>query len=91
MDVEEWEVGDIVEVIESCGGSTEGAYVAGDFLEIIEIRKPLVFAGKPITHNGTSYRIITRNQHFETNGWMSENFRWLGKGKLEDWIRVKEL
>lgn len=91
MDVEEWEVGDIIEVLESCGGSSEGAYVAGDFLEIIEIRKSAVFGGLPSTHNGTSYRIHTRNRHSKANGWMSDQFRWIGKGKLEDWLRIREL
>lgn len=91
MDVEEWEVGDIVEVIESCGGSAAGAYVEGDFLEITEIRESAVFVGKSGTRTGILYRILTRNQHFETNGWTSESFRWIGKGKLEDWIRIKEL
>ena len=91
MDVKEWEVGDIVEVLESCGGSGEEAYVVGDFLEIIEIRRSTVFGGLPSTHNEASYRIHTRNQHSKTNGWTSESFRWVGKGKLEDWIRIKEL
>lgn len=91
MDVENWEVGDIVEVLESCGGSTAGAYTEGDFLEIIEIRKSLTYDWKTFTYNGTSYRIHTRNQHLEVNGWMSDKFRWLGKGNLEDWIRAKEL